>query len=234
MPFSSGTFSELYNWVNEANAGNPIDATKMNNQDVDIASGLSTCLLKDGTQTVTANIPMGGFKFTGLGAPSSNNDSMTLGYANANYAIISKAVKSTTTSRNTTIVLADDPDLVLSGLAAGSYAIKLFLLFTGTTTGAQGFQGQLVFTGTSSVATYGGQGSRSGAAQNLQTSFSFGSGFTAGGSISTTQPPDFLSIDATLICSTTGNLKFQWCQASSNANNTNLQAGSFLIATKLA
>lgn len=44
-----------------------------------IATGLSTCLLKDGTQTVTANIPMSTFKFTGLGAGTANTDSATVG-----------------------------------------------------------------------------------------------------------------------------------------------------------
>lgn len=34
----------------------------------DIATALSTCVLKDGTQVITANIPMASFKFTGLSA----------------------------------------------------------------------------------------------------------------------------------------------------------------------
>lgn len=85
MPFSSGTFSQQYNWVNEANQGNPIDATKMNNQDVDIASGLSTCLLKDGTQTVTANIPMNGFKFTGVGNATAGGDVLNQTSGDARY-----------------------------------------------------------------------------------------------------------------------------------------------------
>lgn len=56
-------------------AGTAIDATVFNTLMTDIASGLSTCLLKDGTQTPTANIPMGNYKFTGLGLGSSTTDS---------------------------------------------------------------------------------------------------------------------------------------------------------------
>ena len=41
----------------------------------DFATGLSTCVLKDGSQTITANIPMSSFKFTGLGAGSAAGDS---------------------------------------------------------------------------------------------------------------------------------------------------------------
>jgi hypothetical protein len=36
----------------------------------DIATGLSTAVLKDGSQVITANLPMAGFRFTGLGAGS--------------------------------------------------------------------------------------------------------------------------------------------------------------------
>ena len=77
MPFSSGTFSLV--------AGNPvttattISSTWANNTLVDIASGLSACILKDGTQTLTANIPMSNFRFTGLGAGTARTDSAQLG-----------------------------------------------------------------------------------------------------------------------------------------------------------
>lgn len=63
-------------------AGNPvvtnttIDSSWANTTLADIATALSTCVLKDGTQTLTANIPMGGFKLTGLAAGTSANDSV--------------------------------------------------------------------------------------------------------------------------------------------------------------
>lgn len=75
MAFSSGTFS-LYTPGNPVVTGTTIQSSWANNTLSDIATGLTTCLLKDGTQTVTANIPMSGFKLTGLGAAASAGDAL--------------------------------------------------------------------------------------------------------------------------------------------------------------
>jgi hypothetical protein len=55
-----------------------IDPTVFNALTADLAAGLSTCITKDGQTTVTANIPMSNFKFTGLAAGSSRTDSASL------------------------------------------------------------------------------------------------------------------------------------------------------------
>ena len=47
----------------------------------DFAAGLSECLLKDGSQTPIANIPMGGFKITNLANGIANTDAATYGQA---------------------------------------------------------------------------------------------------------------------------------------------------------
>lgn len=75
MPFSSGSFS-LYTPGNPVTTGTTIASSWANNTLNDIATGLSTCVLKDGTQTITANLPMAGFKLTGLGAGSAAGDSL--------------------------------------------------------------------------------------------------------------------------------------------------------------
>jgi hypothetical protein len=46
----------------------------MDTEDTGFATGLSMCLLKDGTQTVTANIPFAGFKLTGVGTGTAATD----------------------------------------------------------------------------------------------------------------------------------------------------------------
>lgn len=78
MSFSSGTFS-----INSAGqpvvTGTVISSTAFNSLTSDLATGLSTCVLKDGTQTLTANIPMSSFKFTGLGSGSARTDSINAG-----------------------------------------------------------------------------------------------------------------------------------------------------------
>lgn len=74
MPFSSGSYT--------LPAGNPvvtattISSSWANTTMSDIATALSTAVLKDGTQVITANIPMAGFKFTGLGAGSATGNSL--------------------------------------------------------------------------------------------------------------------------------------------------------------
>ena len=58
--------------------GTVISSTAFNALTADLATGLSTALTKDGQTTPTANLPMGTFKFTGLGVGSSATDSANL------------------------------------------------------------------------------------------------------------------------------------------------------------
>ena len=55
--------------------GTTISSTVHNNTMADVASGLSNALCKDGQSTPTANIKMGGFKFTGLAAGAGAGES---------------------------------------------------------------------------------------------------------------------------------------------------------------
>ena len=79
MAFSSGTFS-LYSPGNPVVTGTTISSSWANNTLTDIASGLSTCILKDGTQTLTASIPFATFKATGVGDPTAAQDAATKNY----------------------------------------------------------------------------------------------------------------------------------------------------------
>lgn len=53
-----------------------IEATVFNAFTADVATALSTCMTKDGQTTVTANLPMAGFKLTGLGAGNTAGNSL--------------------------------------------------------------------------------------------------------------------------------------------------------------
>ena len=53
-----------------------IEASVFNAFTADVATGLSTCLAKDGQSTVTANLPMAGYRLTGLGAGSAAGNSL--------------------------------------------------------------------------------------------------------------------------------------------------------------
>lgn len=59
-------------------SGTVISATAFNALTADLATGLSTCLTKDGQTNPTANLPMANYKFTGMGAGSDATDSANL------------------------------------------------------------------------------------------------------------------------------------------------------------
>jgi hypothetical protein len=61
--------------------GTTISSTMFNALTADLATGLSTAVCKDGQQTLTANIPFGNFKITGLGAGTALTDGLNLGQA---------------------------------------------------------------------------------------------------------------------------------------------------------
>lgn len=75
----TGVFQRIYSWAQDAANGINITDSRMDTEFDGIATALSSCLLKDGTQTVTANIPMSNFKFTGLGAGTARTDSANVG-----------------------------------------------------------------------------------------------------------------------------------------------------------
>lgn len=62
--------------------GTAIDPTVFNALTADLATGLSTCITKDGQTTPTANIPMGGYKITGLGLGTATTDAARMDNAN--------------------------------------------------------------------------------------------------------------------------------------------------------
>jgi hypothetical protein len=75
----SGVFQRLYNWTNDAAANIKIRADRFDNEMDGMATGLSTCLTKDGQTTVTANLPMSTYRHTGVGNGSARNDYAALG-----------------------------------------------------------------------------------------------------------------------------------------------------------
>lgn len=58
--------------------GTLISSSVANTLNNDLATGLSTCILKDGTQVLTADIPWNSKKITGLGAGSASTDAANI------------------------------------------------------------------------------------------------------------------------------------------------------------
>lgn len=76
MPWNgSGTYSLPPAYSPEVN-GTVIDATRYNGLTSDVATGITNALAKDGQSAATANIPMGGFLFTGLAAGAAAGNSL--------------------------------------------------------------------------------------------------------------------------------------------------------------
>jgi hypothetical protein len=65
--------------------GTVISSTAFNALTADLATGLSTALTKDGQTTPTADLPMGTFKFTGVGNGSAATDSATISQVQSSF-----------------------------------------------------------------------------------------------------------------------------------------------------
>src|SRR4051812_32641487 len=75
----SGTFAAVASsWVPAVTA-TTIDPSEFNTLLADLSSALSTSIAVDGQTTITANLPMAGFKHTGVANGSAANDYAALG-----------------------------------------------------------------------------------------------------------------------------------------------------------
>ena len=127
--------------------GTVISSSTFNTLTADLATGLSTCLTKDGQSTPTANIKLGGYKLTNVGAPTTAGDALSFGAA----ATISTATISTatiTTAAITTLTLTNVLGTVYGGTGLTAftsggavYATSTSALTTGTLPVASGGTG---------------------------------------------------------------------------------------------
>lgn len=78
----SGTFNRLYNWATDAANSVNISAARMDGEDNGFAAGLTNCITRDGQSPALANIPLGGFKITGLANGTASTDAATVGQVN--------------------------------------------------------------------------------------------------------------------------------------------------------
>jgi hypothetical protein len=123
MPFNgSGSFSTKYNWQNDAALVLNISSSRMQGQDEDMAAGLSLCLTKDGQQVPIANIPMGGFRITQLGAPVSDTDAAQMAWVQAKISAIAPYGVGLPTVSSIAAVHALDSTKVAEVLSLGYFA----------------------------------------------------------------------------------------------------------------
>jgi len=80
MSFAGGIFTRLFSYTADAAAGITAQPARFDADLNDMATGLTSCLLRDGTGTPTANIGWGGYRITGLADPVNPQDAATRNY----------------------------------------------------------------------------------------------------------------------------------------------------------
>lgn len=126
MPYNgSGTFTPPSSDF-PAVTNTVISSTKFNNVINDLATGLTTALTKDGQTTPTANLTMGGYKLTNVGAATAVADAVRLDQ-------VRKGVGMTLASVTGIDTITATGSPTIAALAAG---MMLFLTPANTNTGA--------------------------------------------------------------------------------------------------
>jgi len=155
MAFSGGTFSRLYSWASDQSNGIKIRADRMDGEMDGMATGLSTCLLKDGTQTATARIPFAaGIKMGGQSIQLDPANSSAITAGTNNIIIVSANGADQVKFTDGTIEPATDNDIDL-GTSSAEFKNAFF---DGTVTtdalavsGAVDFDGNVQLDGTLTV-----------------------------------------------------------------------------------
>jgi len=107
-------------------AGSTIRSSQYNNQINDIVAALGNVICKDGQTTITANLPMAGFRHTGVGAASARDQ-----YARA--AEVQDSVYTHLTGVSGTNTITADAELSMLAYAVGQ---RFTFIAAGTNTGA--------------------------------------------------------------------------------------------------
>lgn len=121
----TGTYTLPYDWEDDDANDIPIQSDRMQGQDQDIADALTASIAKDGQTTPTANLPMGGFKHTGVAVASNRTD-----YLRASQAQDNDLTTYTATGTDT---YAITPSPVVTSYTTGQ---AWMVLFTNANTGA--------------------------------------------------------------------------------------------------
>ncbi len=102
--------------------GTVIDASAMNSNLADIATALTGSVPRDGEAAPTANVPMGGFKFTGLGAATAAGQALTYGTA-LNVTSLVTSSGASGFGQGTIPPIGTYQTVYLNGSASGGYIV---------------------------------------------------------------------------------------------------------------
>ena len=110
----NGNFNRVFNWVSDRDNSIAITASRMDTEMDGFATGLSTCITKDGQTVITANIPMSNFKFTGMAEGTTDGDSVRFQQVLRTTGANVKTTGSVTFNDNVTVRLGTAGDLTMS------------------------------------------------------------------------------------------------------------------------
>ncbi len=100
MAWSSGSFSRVRgsaSWTNDYNNNTGIEPGLHDTNDQDLAIGINNCLAKDGQNSATGNLDLGGNKLTNVGNATNAQDAVTLSQAQAGIDTQSTTLATTAT-----------------------------------------------------------------------------------------------------------------------------------------
>ncbi len=228
----SGVFALGYNFVTEA-ASAPIEISKLKDEFDGIATGLSTCIARDGQSTVSQNIPFNDKKITGLGNATADADALNRITADGRYIIATTKVKTATETVNNSTTFQDDDHLANFAIAAGK-TYEIYGVLRGYNTATSGMKLIFVcdqtpqFTSVTSLLNY--DGTTTPKTYTIQT---IGSQIVIATSSSTEL--DLIQLHGVIKghASAAGTLKLQWAQFAGTSQDTQLLIGSFLRLTLL-
>jgi len=88
---SNGTYSGADVWEDDEANGFDIVSSRHDTHDQDLAQGINACLNRAGQNAMTANLPMGGKKITGMADGSASSDAATVGQVPVEVALTQAA-----------------------------------------------------------------------------------------------------------------------------------------------
>lgn len=164
MPYNgSGTFTLPAG--NPVVTGTTISSTTTNATNTDIANGLSNAVTRNGQSPATANLPMGGFKLTGLGEGTTAGESVAYGGSPA-FANVTLTAANSTANGGGQLYLngatGNRIDFATTGVAAPAFTTRSLgtkiVLYPGITAAAvdfaMGIENSTLWTSVPTSATY--------------------------------------------------------------------------------
>ena len=125
---TNGVYSGSGVWASDEGAAVKILSSRHDTHDQDLATGINSCLAKDGSNAATSNLNLGGFRYTNAAVATSNSD-----LARASQVIDASLIYAGTTAGTTTAYTLT-PSIVITRTVGMIVRAKIHATSTGTAT----------------------------------------------------------------------------------------------------